>query len=145
MPVRTYDPKQVIITIGGIPMSGFADGTFVTVMRESDTFEKVSGADGVVTRAKQNDFSGNMTLSLAQSSPSNDVLTAFAKTDEVSNDGIVPVVIKDFSGRSVYVSAFGWIRKPPDSEFGKSINNRDWILDLADLDVFIGGNANFEG
>ena len=26
MAVRTYDPKQVIITVGGVPMSGFADG-----------------------------------------------------------------------------------------------------------------------
>ena len=29
MAVRTYDPKQVIITVGGVPMSGFADGTFL--------------------------------------------------------------------------------------------------------------------
>lgn len=43
MSVRTYDPKQVIITVGGIPMSGFADGTFLTVDRDDDQWAKVTG------------------------------------------------------------------------------------------------------
>ena len=44
MSVRTYDPKQVIITIGGVPMSGFSDGTFLTVDRDDDQWAKVTGA-----------------------------------------------------------------------------------------------------
>lgn len=140
MPVRTYDPKKVKVIVGGVPMSGFADGTFMTVARENDSFTKVSGADGIVSRAKSNDKSGSATLTLAQTSPSNDVLTGFSQADELSNNGVVPVLVQDFSGRSTYVSAFGWVRKPPDGEFGKEITNREWIIDLADLDVFTGGN-----
>lgn len=142
MPVRTYDPKQCLIIIGGVPMSGFADGTFVSVERSSDTFTKVSGADGIVSRAKTNDRSGTLTLTLAQTSPSNDVLSGFQIADELTNNGIVPVLIKDISGRSTYVSGFGWVRKPPTGEFGKEIADREWVLDLADLEVFTGGNAD---
>ena len=52
MSVRTYDPKQVIITVGGVPMSGFADGTFLTVDRDDDQWAKVTGADGTSTCIK---------------------------------------------------------------------------------------------
>lgn len=142
MPVRTYDPKSVIITIGGIPMSGFADGAFVSVERSNDTFSKVSGADGIVSRAKSNDRSGSLTLTLAQTSPSNDFLSGVAVLDELSNRGVVPVAVTDISGRSRIVSAFGWVKKPAKAEFGKEISNREWVLDLADVDFFDGGNAD---
>jgi len=142
MAVRTYDPKQVLVIIGGIPMGGFADGAFVTVERTSDTFTKVSGADGIISRAKTNDRSGSLKFTIAQTSPSNDVLTGIAIADELTSDGVVPVLIKDNSGRSIFISAFGWVKKPPASEFAKDITNREWTMDLADLDVFVGGNAD---
>ena len=141
MPVRTYDPKLVIVTIGGVPMSGFADGTFVTVERDNDNFSKVSGADGITSRARSNDRGGALTLTLAQTSPMNDVLSGFAKADELSNAGIVPVRIADLSGSTVLFAAFGWVKKPPAVEFSKEVSNREWVLDLADLDMRVGGNV----
>lgn len=144
MPVRTYDPKQVSVLVNGIPIGGFADGTFIRAMRSNDMFTKQSGADGIVSRAKSNDLSGEITLTLAQTSPSNDVLSGIQLTDELSNNGVVPVLIKDNSGRSIYVSAFAWIRKHTEAEFGKEIANREWIFDCADLDTFTGGNPDAE-
>lgn len=141
MALRTYDPAQVIITVGGIPMSGFADGTFLLVDRDENAFTKVTGADGTSTRVKSNNRSGTMTLTLKQSSPSNDILSGFAALDEISNAGVVPVLIKDLSGNSLFFSATGWVQKFPASEFGKEINNREWILDLVDVDMFVGSNA----
>jgi hypothetical protein len=125
-------------------MSGFADGTFVTVERTTDTFSKTTGTDGFTSRAKSNDKSGSIKLTFAQTSPSNDILQGFALADEISNAGVVPVLVKDIGGRTVFVSAFGWIKKPPSVEFGKEISNREWDLDLADLQVFVGGNADIE-
>lgn len=144
MPVRTYDPKQVKVIVGGVPMSGFADGTFVNVSRSNDSFSKISGADGEVSRAKSNDKSGELTLTLAQTSPSNDVLSGFSNLDEQTGEGIFPVAVKDLKGRSTYVSAFGWVRKPADAGFGKEIDSREWNIDLADLKMFNGGNSKFE-
>jgi hypothetical protein len=141
MSVRTFDPKKLIITYGGVPLSGFADGTFVTVERENDLFSKVSGTDGVVSRAKSNDRSGSCTVSLAQTSPSNDVLSGFYQLDEKANTGVLPLIGKDLSGRTVFASGNAWIRKPPPITAGKEIENRDWIIDCADLDMFIGGNG----
>jgi hypothetical protein len=137
----TYDPKQVAVIVAGVPMGGFADGSFVTVERTNDTFSKVSGADGIVSRAKSNDKSGMIKITLQQTSPSNDVLQGIALLDEVSNSGVVPLIIQDFSGRSTFITAFGWVKKPPSSEFSKEVSNREWEFDCADLDIKIGGNA----
>src|SRR5690606_3690578 len=141
MALRTYDPASVIISVGGVHMSGFADGTYLMIERDEDAFTKVTGADGYTTRVKSNNRCGSLTLTLKQSSPSNDVLSGFANLDELSNAGVVPILIRDISGTSTYFSATGWIRKYPSSEFAKELSNREWILDLADLDVFVGSNG----
>jgi hypothetical protein len=141
MAVRTYDPKSVIITIGGVPMSGFSDATFVEIARDEATWTKVVGADGFVTRGKTNNFSGTMTLTLKQSSPSNDVLSGFAALDELTNSGIVPILVKDLSGNSTYFSGQGWVQQYANSTFSKDISDREWTIALADLDLFVGSNA----
>lgn len=142
MALRTYDPASVVVSIAGVPISGYADGTFVSVDRDDDAFTKVTGADGNTTRIKSNNRSGFLTLTLLQSSPSNDILSGLAQLDEATNAGVVPVLVKDMSGNSIYFSAQGWIRKYPTSDFGKEINNREWIIDLADMDMFVGSNSN---
>jgi len=141
MPVLTYDPRNIVVNIGGAIITGFADGTFVAVERNEDMFKKVSGADGITSRAKQNDGSWTLTMTLAQTSPSNDILSAFALKDEFSNKGVVPVLIKDIGGTTNIASAFAWVRKLPKVEYGKEITNREWILDLADVIMRIGGNV----
>lgn len=141
MAVRTFDPKSVIIAIGGVPMSGFADGTFLEITADTQQFTKVIGADGYATRVKTNNYGGVMTLTLSQSSPSNDVLSALLTADRVSNAGVVPILIKDLSGTTIIFSASGWIQQFPDVAFGNTINNRAWSFDLAEMDMFIGGNG----
>ena len=90
------------------------------------------------------ELSGEITLTLAQTSPSNDYLSSIQTLDELSGTGVVPVLIQDNSGRSKYVSGFAWIRRPPDAEFGKEISNREWVLDCADISFFTGGNPDAE-
>ena len=144
MPVRSYDPASVSVLIGGVPISGFADGTFVSIERNNDTFQVVSGADGIVSRAKSNDKTGTLTLTLVQTSASNDVLEGFATLDELSSTGVVPVMVKDNLGRSIHFSGNGWIQRHPTAEYGKEISNREWVIALADYTPFNGGNAEFE-
>lgn len=139
--VRTLDPKDVLIIVSGIPISGFEDGTFVLVERTSDTFTTVSGADGIVTRVKQNDRTGSVTITLAQSSESNAVLSGLAIADELSGIGVFPVVVKDNRGTSLYFSDVCWIRKVSNAEFSKDVNSREWVIDCSNLEIFNGGNA----
>ena len=141
MAVRTYDPKQVIVTIGGVPMSGFSDGTFLEVDRNEPTWNIVVGADGLVTRGKTNNFSGTLTLTLKQSSPSNDVLSGFMAIDEATNSGVFPILVKDLSGNSIYFAGRCWVTQYANSTFGKDISDRQWTLSMDEADVFVGSNS----
>lgn len=142
MSVFTYDPKLITVVIGGVPMSGFTDGTFLEIDRDEPTWTKIVGADGYVTRGKTNNFSGTLTLTLKQSSPSNDVLSGFLSVDEATNTGVFPVLVKDLSGTSIYFSGSCWVTQYANSTFGKDINDRSWILSLAEADIFVGSNNN---
>ena len=141
MPLKTYDPKDVSVIVGGFPMTGFADGEFITVERSNNTFEKATGADGETTRVKQNDKSGEMTLTLMQTSQSNNILTTFAIADEEANAGIVPVLIKEGNSGTILESAFAWIRKPAAVSYGKDVSTREWVFDMADYGSIINGTA----
>lgn len=140
MTVGTYNPKQVILTIGGIPISGYAEGTFINVERDEDSFSKYVGSDGEVSRARTNNNSGTLTLTLAQTSNSNLILSGILQEDELRGDGIVPVIIKDASGQSVAFAAEGWIKKPASNEYSNEVGSREWTIDLAKVSIFTGGN-----
>lgn len=141
MTLHTYDPSLVTIAIGGAVMSGFSDGTFVEISRNEPTWNTVVGADGIVTRGKTNNRSGTLTLTLKQSSPSNDVLSALLIADELANGSVFPVLIKDLSGTSLYFSAQAFISSFPTSTFSKDITDRSWVITLADCDMLVGSNA----
>lgn len=138
--VFTYDPKQVSCIVGGKILSGFADGTFIVVERNEQAFNLKVGVDGEGTRAKSNNKSGKITITLMQSSASNDDLSAIAAADELSNAGVVPFYMKDNSGRSVCTALSSWIQKYANSEFAKETTTRQWVLETDDIEIFIGGN-----
>lgn len=140
MAIKTYDPKLVIITMGGVPLGGYADGTFLTVVRDEAKFTKVTGADGETTRAKSNNQSGTATITLLQSSASNDVLSGFAELDDLNNDGVVPFLVKDLSGRTLVAAGEAWIEEEADDEFAKETSDREWTIALGPFQKFTGGN-----
>jgi hypothetical protein len=55
----------------GVPISGYADGTFVQVDPSGDSFAKKVGADGEVARSMSNDNTHTVVITLLQSSLSN--------------------------------------------------------------------------
>lgn len=140
MAVKTYDPKQVILIVGGFQITGYAEGTFVNIARREDAFTLHVGSDGEGVRSKSNNRSGTVTFHLLQSSHSNDILSAFAKADELTNAGIFPLMVKDGSGSSLYMAQSAWIKKIADSEFGKEAGAREWGLETDNLEAFVGGN-----
>lgn len=142
MAVRTYDPKLVSLSVMGNPISGYADGSAIVVERRNDMWATSVGADGVDTsRAKSNDKSGTITITLAQTSGSNDILAAYMKADEVSNNGVVAINCTDTLGTTELFTAKAWIRKAPNVEFSKEVTSREWVFDCADLDMSVGGNS----
>lgn len=137
---KDYDPKKVTITVGTHIVEGFADGTFVTVSRNNQTWNTVSGASGEHGRSKSNDRSGTIELTIMQTSASNDVLSSFMALDETSsNGGKFPFKLIDAHGKTAVATVEAWIQQPPSVEYGKELGDRSWTLEAGDIEFFVGG------
>jgi hypothetical protein len=139
--VKNYDPAQVQVIFFGIKIGGFADGTFVVVARENPSFTSVVGSDGEGARAKSNDRSGSVTITLLQTSDSNDALSVILNADELSGDGVGSLMVKDSSGRLLVNAETAWLEKPSDAEFAREISNREWVIKTNELTGIWGGNV----
>ena len=91
LPVRTFDPKMVVITFGTTPISGYAEGTFVRVKRSGDAFTKSKGAGGDVERVNRNQGDFEVGITLQQTAPVNTELSAVLAADQVTDAGVFPL------------------------------------------------------
>ena len=138
---RTYDISKVSLIVGSHIVVGFAEGTFVSLTRNTDTYGRKVGAAGEVTRVKSADRTARLTVTLDQTSPSNDYFSGLFLADEQSNAGKVPVLLTEIGGTSIAKSSEGWIVKPANLEYGNSSLNRVWIFELADCTFTVGSVA----
>jgi hypothetical protein len=136
---KTYDPTKICAVVGGALLSGFADGSMIKCERNEDAFKTTVGADGQVVRNKSANRSGKITFTLLQSSQSNAVLSGIALADQATSAGIVPIVIKDNNGTTLWTAAEAWVQKAPGGSFEKEAKEREWVFECADLEYFEGG------
>jgi hypothetical protein len=137
----TYAADKVVISIGGVSLSGTADGDFVTAKYDEDRYTKHVGADGSVSRARNPSAAGTIEIVLSATSGSNDELSAFFNLGLLGGiDNPIPVAIADLSGRSLCAAGNAWLKTTPEMVFGKEIGERTWVFDCADLVFNFGGN-----
>ncbi len=148
--LATYSPNDITIILSqestGVThiVSGFSEDSIVSIERNSDTFELYTGADDTNTRIYKANTSATLTLPLQQTSNSNDILSQLYINDKNSRNssGLFSITVKDNSGRSTYFSAEAYIAVVPSSEFGNSMQTREWQIQAVRLEQFIGGNSS---
>ena len=138
--VKTFDPKMVVMTFGVIPISGYADGTFVRVKRSGDAFTKKKGAGGDIERINRNQGDFEVAITLQQTSGTNQELSAVLAVDIATNAGVFPLPIKDLLGNTLFFAPQAWIRKDPEWEDGDDTNSRAWVFDTGIGSNLVGGN-----
>ena len=138
--MKQYDPKKIVATFRGILIQGYADGTFVTAERKEDAFDTSVGAGGDVTRVRNNDRTGLVTLTLQSESLTNDLLSANLLIDEESGLGIGALMVKDLNGTTLISAESAWIKKFPVGEYADDGGSREWVIECADLRMFVGGS-----
>jgi len=141
MTIATYQPDFVTVAFQGVPLTGFAPGTFVSAARNNDSWNISVGSGGDATRAKSGDKSGRVTITLLGSSASNAALSALAANDERVGTSVGPLAVKDLSGADVVFAGTAWIVKPPDIEKSNEETNREWVFETDVLEMYAGGNV----
>ena len=141
----TYDPKQVDVIVGGYRIEGFGESSMVSISRETNPFSDKVGVDGEVARAKMYDRRATMTITLMQTSRSNEDLQTLFDADYAAPNGagIVGVRVVDrSSGNTVFEAKSAWVQKDPDVSFESEVTEREWEIRLADYTPTHGSHAS---
>lgn len=125
-------------------ITGFADGTFVSMNRITPTSTPYQGVgDNAFGRLKRRVTAMDVTITLHQGSPSNTVLQQLqiADANTSGNEWVFNCTIKDMSGQTVVSSNTAIIAAPASADFGSEFGTRDWSIYMFGSDLFIGGNT----
>lgn len=141
MALQTYDCKNWIISVGGVPISGYAEDEIFTIEWDSDWWTDKNGADGIdTTRSANNDWRATVTLKLMQSSESLVVLNALLVGDGYnaglpkSSNTTVPLTITSLLPNGAkYLGEHCYIKKPPTSTGGKEASAREYAIRVPQL------------
>ena len=124
---QSYDPRQVRITYGGIPIQGFADGDIVTVAADADAVGAAQGADGEVVINRGPTRLHTVTIRLMQTSSSLSYLGGEAVI-QAAGAPPKPLVITDINTGSQTTFDLAWIKRVPDQSYGVEAGMREFAF-----------------
>lgn len=130
MSVRTYDPQDVNVVVDGTILTGFAEGTFVSIERSEESYVMYVGSKGEVARSVNANKSGTITITLDQTSPSNAVLRRLA-----NSVATFPISVVDQNTGETSGGNNAWVEQPASKEFGNEIGTREWTIVVPELEV----------
>ena len=140
--VLTYDPKKVLVVFGSRTITGFAEDDMITIAPHGEGMQLFVGADGEVARSVDPDQTFEVTLHLASSSKSNDYLSQMYNADRQTGMFMLPLLIKDLSGATLFSAALAWVSNFPEHSRGRTIGTQDWTLQTGQVIApVIGGNV----
>ncbi len=140
----TYSPSDISITFAGVPIDGFSSDNVVRINRIDPIYTSKRAMDGSVSVTKQKYSKWQVSIFLAQSSESNDLLNGVQKllfSADIKELQYLPLIIKDNSGTTMFFAKDVWIEQLPELEFGQSLATREWVFMCNDVECIIGGNA----
>jgi len=140
----TYSPSDISITFAGVPIDGFDASNVVRIKRIDPIYTSKRAMDGTVAVTKQKYSKWQVSIFLAQSSDSNDLLNGIQKllfSSNIKAMQFLPLIIKDNSGTTMFFAKDVWIEQLPELEFGQSLAVREWVFMCNDVECIIGGNA----
>ena len=130
----TYSAEQVIVTVGGVIVSGFTDGDFITASFSEDRYSAKAGADGEVARSKTASRMGTVEIVLAHTSAANAELSDLFKLSLIGGtDAPVDISVADLSGTGLVTASTAWLLTAPDFVRGMEVSDCTWVIQCADM------------
>ncbi len=138
----SYSPKKVLLIIGVIPISGYAEKSMIEITPDQDDFETLKGADGAVERSEIVGGTWSCKFTLLGSNPLNAELSALRKADKLTNKAAFPLLCKDLNGTSIHAAKVCWFKKAPAKKYESASSPIEWEIVMTQVEDFVGGNAS---
>lgn len=139
--VKNYSPDLVDVVFKGILITGFAEGTFISIEREVDTFTKKVGSLGDVARTRSLNKSGKITITVMDTHPINDALATVIAADEATGLQYGPFSMKDRSGNTVARATEAWCMRVPKIARAQATGNVEYVFEAASIFIVHGGSV----
>lgn len=136
--VRTYNPDEVVISLGKHIVTGYAEDSFITVEPLGDGITSKSGCDGEIVRSIDPNNRYTVKLVVQYGSPTNRFLLNRLKIDKKNGRGTFPVLVKDLMGNEVFKTNVAWVTKPASFAKGKEAANKEWTLETGQSSMSLG-------
>lgn len=133
MTVRNYDPEDYMLVFGGRTITGLADGTPITAVKDANRWETHVGAQGEVSRSRNRNPLGHITVTLKRTSPDLAYLIQKANSDDVD-----PVHLVDRNTSEITAGGSeAWVEKLPDltATAGDNVPDIEFTIRIADYEV----------
>lgn len=140
--VFTYSPEDVTMIINDYSITGFTDGTFIEVIRDTKDFTQHKAIRGRNSRVYQRDKSGRIEFELLQTSPDNDILSQIVQFDSINQTALLNVILKDTGGSTSLQFIDCYLDGVPSLEFsGSAMSSRRWTIVYSYIaNYHVGGN-----
>ena len=133
--VKTYNPKEVSISLGSHLVTGYADDSFITIDPNGDGVTKKVGCDGEIVRSVSPDKTYIVKVVVLQQSDTNSFLQNCYAQDIKTGDAMFPILIKDLKGNMVFSSEAAWVVRPASRGYGRESANREWEIHTGEADL----------
>ena len=141
----TYSPDDLIVVITTDDtvhyVSGFAEGTMISVEKPTPTSTYVPNADAGGGRIWRKQNHAMITMTLNQFTSSNDFLQELYDRDVADRGYYFTMAVIDGTGRSNFHSRQCFIESIPTFSAGTDVSTHDWVVSSVETDFHIGGNA----
>jgi len=139
--VLTYNPKKVIVIFGAHQITGFSEDSIISIEPHGEGMQKYVGADGEVARSIDPDETFTITVPLASTSKSNTYLSALYNRDRHTGTTMLPILIKDLSGDTLFHAEQAWVQNFPEGGRGRVVEEQEWTIDTGQVtNPILGGN-----
>lgn len=129
---RPYDARKVNAVIGGSPITGFADGDFITFTPSADISAALVGSTGDVGVAVLADRTASISFNILQGSRAVRQQMERFETEWRELGISQPILIRDTSTGETITIAQAWPMTPPASPFGAEHGAREYVWMCAD-------------
>jgi hypothetical protein len=124
-----YSPNDQTLAVAGFPMTGYAEGTFVTVTQQSESAAAFRGADGQTSFAVDKGKTQliQIEFTLQQTSAANTYMAGLLAAQTL---GAVPFPASSTNKTTLESTVLGQavITKAPDTAFSQGIEGRTWTM-----------------
>ena len=127
-----YNCKDVLISFGPYSLTGYADDGFLTIEAMARRLRQPTDAMAQLSLSIDPNASAKVTLTNLYGVKANRILAGLAAGLRDGELKTYPLLIKKKTGELLLSADIAWVAKMPNSDFGKSGGNRQWVIYTAE-------------